>query len=319
MDLLQLPVTRKGNKYLLVLVDILTSYAVAVPLQDKSSANVAAALKRNVLENRLLGPPVKLLSDNGLEFVNQTLERLLKKYGTQQVLTTPYNPKANGTTERLNRTILSLLRGLISPAIEWDAVIQSVLDIYNNCPHSSTGSSPFEAITGRPPRHPQLLPDVKRLLADTAEVRPSESTLPGTNSRLRQRYGNRATFSEAWADAEREWQHQLEHHFGSLQERQSTIKNHRHSLADAQAQPDVEPNDLVVIRDVHRPPGVEGKLRRPYRGPWVVTAVNPNRTLMLSDMDGNPLPRRIPMDQVRYWRKPSPAEPEPLPVKGGRM
>ena len=38
IDILQLPRTKKDNKYLLVLVDILTRYAVAVPLREKSAA-----------------------------------------------------------------------------------------------------------------------------------------------------------------------------------------------------------------------------------------------------------------------------------------
>ena len=57
----------------------------------------------------------------------------------------------------------------------------------------------------------------------------------------------------------------------------------------------------MVIRDSHRPPGLEGKLRRPYVWPWVVTAVNPGLTLQLADLDGHALPRAIPFNHVRLW------------------
>jgi len=122
MDLLQLPVTKREHKYLLVLVDILTRYAAAIPLIDKSARQVTTALKRFILNDRLLGSPVILVSDNGLEFRNNSMTRLLRRHGVKQVCTTPYNPKGNGTTERLNWTLMSLLRGAISPNVEWDTL-----------------------------------------------------------------------------------------------------------------------------------------------------------------------------------------------------
>jgi hypothetical protein len=57
-----------------------------------------------------------------------------------------------------------------------------------------------------------------------------------------------------------------------------------------------------VIKDIHRPPGVEGKLRRPYLGPWIIIGLNHNNTASLADIDGNVLRRSIPLDQVRLWR-----------------
>ena len=134
MDLLQLPVTKRGNKYLLVLIDILTRYATAIPLMDKSASQVVSALKRYVFNDGLLGPPAVILTDNGLEFCNAAVTRLLKRHGTRHAYTTPYNPKGNGATERLNRTLLSLLRGILTPGLEWDRHVQTVLNIYNHCP-----------------------------------------------------------------------------------------------------------------------------------------------------------------------------------------
>ena len=89
VDLLQLPVTAKENRYLMVLVDVLTRYAVAVPLKDKSAKQVASAFKRYILRDQLLGAPATILSDNGLEFVNQTLKRLFLRYGIKHALTAP--------------------------------------------------------------------------------------------------------------------------------------------------------------------------------------------------------------------------------------
>jgi len=318
MDLLQLPVTKKGHKYLFVLVDILTRYATAIPLADKSAHRISVALKRCVLQDKLLGSPAQIVSDNGLEFANATLKRLFRRYGIRHIFTTPYNPKGNGTTERLNRTLLSLLRGILTPGIEWDMAISSVLDIYNNCPHASIGISPYEAITGRPPRHPQLLPDVQQQLTSTKEVQLNEARLPVTNARLRQRIGDRKTFAETWANAEQQWLTALSHHFGELRESHGLRKHTRHHHANSKRQyrPYLR-DDLVVIKDVHSPLGVEGKLRRPYLGPWVVTAVNPNLTLSLADLDGNQLSRAVPEEHVRLWRRPESAATSSTSHGGG--
>jgi transposase InsO family protein len=309
MDLLQLPVTKRGNKYLLVLIDILTRYATAIPLMDKSASQVVSALKRYVFNDGLLGPPAVILTDNGLEFCNAAVTRLLKRHGTRHAYTTPYNPKGNGATERLNRTLLSLLRGILTPGLEWDRHVQTVLNIYNHCSHSAIKLSPYEAITGRPARHPQLLPDARTpLLQPQDPVKLTETALPVTNARLRQRYGTRNGFNEAWQTAENDWLRQLSSHLGALRETHAHTKRRHHDSANAHRTPaSFQDGDLVVVRDVHRPPGVEGKLRRPYLGPWQVVEVHTNNTLSLSDLEGNLLPRRVPFDHVHPWVSAEPA------------
>ena len=304
MDLLQLPSTRKGNRYLFVLIDILTRYCIARPLSDKTAEMIASTLKRRVFEDNLLGPPVTIVSDNGLEFCNATVDRLLNRYGIKHVKTTPYNPKGNGATERMNRTILGLLRGALSPGAEWDGLIQTVVAIYNNTPHSATGITPYEAMTGRPPRHVQIMPEARAILFGKDSVVLDDTTASDANRKLRSRFANRKDFTDAWEQAERQWESRMESHFGDLHDQHGLAKFHRTQTANKDrddASPEV--GDMVVIRDIHRPPGVEGKLRRPYLGPWVIIDAHKNRSVSLSDLEGNVLPRAIPLDQVRPWRQ----------------
>ena len=232
------------------------------------------------------------------------MTRLLRRHGVKQTCTTPYNPKGNGTTERLNRTLMSLLRGAISPEIEWDTLIPVVLDIYNHCPHSSIGMSPYEAITGRPSRHIQLMPDTRAtLLASSGKVTPSEVLPHSTTTRLNLRHRTNAQFAEAWSEAEADWLQKLSYQLGQLRDAHMHTQHQRHQLVNKHATaPVYQVGDMVVLRDIHRPPGVEGKLRRPYLGPWQIIDVHANHTLSLSDLDGNMLPRRIPSDHVRSWK-----------------
>jgi hypothetical protein len=71
-----------------------------------------------------------------------------------------------------------------------------------------------------------------------------------------------------------------------------------------------------VLKDIHRPLGVEGKLRRPYLGPWQVVETHRNNTLSLADLDGNQLPRNVPTDHVRPWTSTSSSSPASTP-RGG--
>ena len=66
IDLLQLPKSQYGSRYLLVCVDHFSRFVVLAPLTDKSAAGVAHALI-----TRLICPfttPRVILSDNGAEF-----------------------------------------------------------------------------------------------------------------------------------------------------------------------------------------------------------------------------------------------------------
>jgi len=309
VDLLQLPETADGYKYLLLCVDLLTRYAVGTGLKEKSANAVVKAMRKLFIRNPLLGSPVQILSDNGQEFANNRVYRLLRRHGTKQVFTTPYNPKANGTTERLNRTILQLMRGICEPEQEWTGVLQEVLAIYNNTKHQSIQVTPTEAFTGRPSRHPQLMPDwvAGRIQGSTNA---NNLLIREECQRMRTRYGRTQVLHDEWRKAEIEWHQTLTRHFEDIGDQSVISRAQQHGVYNRNRQPVmISEGDLVVIKDVHRPPGVAGKLHRPFVGPYHVLKVNPGRTLELADIEGRELDRAIPLDHVKAWHieRPAPA------------
>ena len=62
----------------------------------------------------MFGPPVVLNSDNGLEFCNGAVLGLANLHGISRRLTSAYRLQANGAVERLNRSVLAVLRKLTS-------------------------------------------------------------------------------------------------------------------------------------------------------------------------------------------------------------
>ena len=54
--------------------------------------------------------PQKMLTDNGKSYCNSLIHDYLHKEGITHIKTSPYNPCSNGISERINQTILSILR-----------------------------------------------------------------------------------------------------------------------------------------------------------------------------------------------------------------
>ena len=83
-----LTVTEKGNKYILVAVDMATRFCVIEAMPTKEAHNVAAALRARVFA--IFGSPRVLVSDNGSEFVNEIFANLLDVYKTVHRTTVAY-------------------------------------------------------------------------------------------------------------------------------------------------------------------------------------------------------------------------------------
>ncbi len=114
IDLLQLPASHQGSRYLLVCVDHLPRYVVLAPVKDKSVKSIAHGLITHLICP--FSTPRVLLSDNGTEFRNQLLEEICKQFGIKQCFTVSYHPASNGLVERANRKILYVQR----PFVTWE-------------------------------------------------------------------------------------------------------------------------------------------------------------------------------------------------------
>ncbi len=116
IDLLQLPQSQYGSRYLLVCVDHLTRYVVLAPLKDKTVIQVAHALVTH-----LFCPFSTLrvmLSDHGTEFKNAVVAEICSQFGITQTITAGYHPAANGLVERANRKILEVLRPIVNDLLD---------------------------------------------------------------------------------------------------------------------------------------------------------------------------------------------------------
>ena len=90
-----------GNKNILVMIDQLTSWPIAVAIPDKEATTIAEAVSKSLILQH--GCPEIILSDNGKEFSNDTLAYVCDQFNIKQHFTSPYTPRSNGKTENFNK------------------------------------------------------------------------------------------------------------------------------------------------------------------------------------------------------------------------
>nr|GFC90218.1 retrovirus-related Pol polyprotein from transposon TNT 1-94 [Tanacetum cinerariifolium] len=76
-----------------------------------------------------------LRSDRGGEYISREFKDYLKACGIVQQLTPPYTPQHNGVCERRNRTLLNMVRSMMSlttlPLSFWDYALETAARILN--------------------------------------------------------------------------------------------------------------------------------------------------------------------------------------------
>ncbi|GBN99626.1 hypothetical protein AVEN_147005-1 [Araneus ventricosus] len=106
------PVTTKGNRYVLVLMDYFTKWPEAISILDQEASTVAEELVRSWIS--YYGVPMILHSDQDTNFNSALFTELCRLLGILKTRTTALHPESDGVVERFNRTILnhlSLFRG----------------------------------------------------------------------------------------------------------------------------------------------------------------------------------------------------------------
>ena len=107
---------------------------------------------------RAHGVPSRVLTDRGTQFESQLWCEVMKVMGTRVTLASTHHPQTNGLTERMNRTLIAMVRRVCSQEKgRWVEMLPLLEFAYNNSVHSATGVTPFKAIQGTNPVVPAAL------------------------------------------------------------------------------------------------------------------------------------------------------------------
>ena len=155
--------SKKGNKHILTIIDLLTGWPEAIPIPNKSADTITKAFIRHYLPRHLC--PRFILSDNSTEFKNH--KRVTKDLGIERIFSAPYHPQSNGkhSTSSLKPTLKKMCA---EDQDNWDDYVEQVLGTYQGVLNLTTGESPFFLVYGRDGNQPlhQLLQPLTRFLGD---------------------------------------------------------------------------------------------------------------------------------------------------------
>ena len=126
-----------------------------------------------------MGPPGIVRSDNGSEFRNALTHAPFEAFGVVVQHGAVRHPQSQGSVERFNKTLLTIIRKTLDGADDWEDALDLLLFHYRIRPHSATKVSPMRAMYGWEPNvliesRPEVFSSsvwVDRLERRAAEIR----------------------------------------------------------------------------------------------------------------------------------------------------
>ncbi|RVX18946.1 Retrovirus-related Pol polyprotein from transposon TNT 1-94 [Vitis vinifera] len=161
---LKVEVVAVGEKYFITFIDDLSRYGYVYLMHEKSQAIDIFEMFITEVE-RQLDKKIKIVrSDRGGEYYGRYDEsgqnpgpfaKFLEKRGIRAQYTMPGTPQQNGVAERRNRTLMEMVRSMMSyssvPISLWGEALKTAMYILNRVPSKAVPKTPFELWTGRKP------------------------------------------------------------------------------------------------------------------------------------------------------------------------
>nr|GFA59828.1 retrovirus-related Pol polyprotein from transposon TNT 1-94 [Tanacetum cinerariifolium] len=116
-----------GKKYILVIVDDYSRFTWVKFLRSKDETPMFIIKFLKIIQVRLNVPVRRIQTDNGAEFVNQTLRDYYEEVGISHETSVARSPQQNGVVERRNHTLIEAARTMLiyaqAPLFLWAKVV----------------------------------------------------------------------------------------------------------------------------------------------------------------------------------------------------
>ncbi|CAC5420431.1 Transposon Ty3-I Gag-Pol polyprotein,Transposon Ty3-G Gag-Pol polyprotein [Mytilus coruscus] len=123
-----LSLTKRSNKYILVISDLFTKWTEAIALPNQESSTIY----------------------QGRNFQADIFQRMCKLLGIHKTRTTSFSSQSNGGVERFNRTLASMLSMYCKQNQgQWDQYLQEVMMAYRSSVQATTSRTPNSMLFGR--------------------------------------------------------------------------------------------------------------------------------------------------------------------------
>ena len=170
VDIMELPKTKRGNQYVIVLF---TKWPLAFPAPDQKFSHIARLLVEEIVP--LFGVPEALLSDQGTNLLSHLMLNVCQLLEIKKLNTTAYHSQCDSMVERFNCTLKAMLWKRVDQfGAQWDKTLSAALWTYHNTPHESTGEKLSFLLLGmdcRSPTEAALLPPTSATLTNIKDYR----------------------------------------------------------------------------------------------------------------------------------------------------
>ncbi|GFN80189.1 Pol polyprotein [Plakobranchus ocellatus] len=149
-----LPLSSNRFEYILILIDVATCYAEAVPLKRITATDVAGGLFSIFTR---LGFSLEIQSDNGPQFISGVLKEFNVLAGVKHKFSIPFHSQTNAVIERFHGSLKIMRKLSHECSTFWDKYLDGALYAYRSQVHSATGFPPFYLLFGNALRGPMAI------------------------------------------------------------------------------------------------------------------------------------------------------------------
>jgi transposase InsO family protein len=266
----KLPESADGMTALLAVVDVCTGFVIFRAIPNTQAETVARVLWQIFND---FGFPKVIQSDNGPEFVNRIISKMLTLSGVDHRRITPYHARADGKVERNIGTVMTIIRKHLHGAnTNWPAFVPWAQSAINNKISELTGSTPFSLMFGR------KFNPYKDYSSDAPLDTMNELDWAAQQDRM------------------------LSVVYPSIAERVSIQKGKMVSRLNKTRTPSrLRKGDIVMLRRTEAETGSPvGKFEPQYTGPYQIANVNRTGAITLVTSTNAPFPRLVRPHQLKF-------------------
>ncbi|PNX70081.1 copia-type polyprotein, partial [Trifolium pratense] len=132
------PSSNGGCRYFITFTDDFSRKTWTYPLKDKSSAFEVFRKFKALVEKESNHQIKCLRTDRGGEFTSSQFNDFCSEHGIKRQLTAAYTPQQNGVSERKNRTLMNMVRSMMSgmsvPKRFWPEAVVWATHVINRSP-----------------------------------------------------------------------------------------------------------------------------------------------------------------------------------------
>nr|MCH9869382.1 transposase family protein [Serratia marcescens] len=273
------PPSAKGHRFILAATDYFSRWTEAVALKEVKTEDILKFFREHILYR--FGTPRRILSDNGPSFRSFKIGRFAKQHKFEWRYSSIYNPRANGLAETFNKTLVKLLKKVVTKnKRDWHLRLPEALWAYRISHRTPTKSTPFSLVYG------------------TEAVLPVELEVPSLRIAIQNELTNedRIRLRSEELDALDETRIAVQQKLELYRKTMARSYNKRGRLRT------FTEGELVLVlrRPIHPNRHAGGKFQPNWEGPYAIEKVFDGGAYQLIDAQGT---RPIPPINGRYLKK----------------